>query len=89
MRLTPEEDFSAANIIHASMDDAPRDEFRIIVARDAAGQIEHIHWRKFPDLEDAAENPYWAVTATDEEFEPVAWAESSMTQDELWVEYCA
>lgn len=72
--------FRASDIIRPAAE-APRDG-RPILARDAAGDIKLIRWRKFPDLEEDGE-PYWALIRTDEEFDFIDWMPSPFTEDEF------
>jgi hypothetical protein len=88
-RLTPEEDFAAAKVMHPTMDDAPRldRDSPVIVVRDNANECWHVRWRTHPDLEEG-ERPYWACCATDVAVDAVMWAQSTLSQDELYDAYC-
>ncbi len=80
MKQLEENFFAAAKEIHP-VATAPQDGTPI-VARDDDGEVRLIKWRTHPDLE-PDEEPYWAIWATDEEFEFVEWVPSPITIEEI------
>lgn len=52
IRLTPEDDFAAARVIHPAMADAPRldRDSPVIVVRDSGNECRHVRWRTSTDL---------------------------------------
>lgn len=77
--------WAAAPIVY-TMESAPTLNTPIL-ARDADGDLALIRWRVHPDLDEEIDDPYWARFDTDELFEPVAWAPSPVTIDEILVLY--
>jgi len=75
LMLTPAEDFALATRYGG---EPPRDEHVTYVGRTADGEVAHFRWRVHPDLDDEQDDPYWARLDTDEIFEAVEWAPSSM-----------
>lgn len=80
--MTLEEEFAATGTVHLMLD-APRNGTPII-GRSAQGALARIWWRTGADLDEG--EPYWARWDTDETFEPVAWAPSQRSIDDLLTE---